>query len=62
MQALRALNEHYPINEKGALKTVDNLALRPDGFVGTASEVLSCPGDSPDGLRVSLGNLKHLAG
>ena len=62
VQALHALNERYPINEKGALKAVDTLALRPDGFVSTASAVLSCPGDSPDRLRVSLEYLEHLAG
>ncbi len=62
MQTLHALNERYPINEKGALGAVDALALRPDGFVETASAVLSCPGDSPDRLRESLENLEHLVG
>jgi predicted nucleotidyltransferase len=62
VQTLHALSESYPINEKGALEAVDTLALRPDGFVETASAVLSCPGDSPDRLRVSLEHLEHLAG
>jgi len=60
VQALHALNGRYPINEKGALKAVDAFALRPPGFVGTASGVLSCPGDNPDALRESLSKLDGL--
>src|SRR5829696_2568251 len=36
VQTLHALNERYPINEKGALGAVDDLALRPDGSLETA--------------------------
>ena len=60
VQTLHALNEHYPINEKGALKAVDALSLRPPGFVRTASAVLSRPGESPDRLRHSLRELEGL--
>lgn len=62
VQALHALNERYPINEKGALKAVDIFALRPPRFVRIASAVLSRPGESPDRLRESLQNLEHLVG
>jgi len=62
VQSLHALNERYPINEKGALGAVDDLALRPDGSLETAFAVLSCPGNSPDRLRESLENLEHLVG
>lgn len=60
MQALHALNERYPINEKGALQALD--ALSPAGFVETASAVLSRPGEDPKRLRESLRDLEHLVG
>lgn len=60
VQVLHAANERYLINEKGSLRAVENLAVRPKRFVETASAVLSSPGESPDQLRDSLRNLEGL--
>ena len=60
VQVLHALNGRYLINEKGALKAVDSLPIRPDGFVETASAVLSHPGGSRKRLRESWEKLNGL--
>lgn len=62
VQVLHASNERYLINEKGALRAVNALTLRPDRFVETAEKALSCPGEDSGRLRETLGMLEGLVG
>jgi predicted nucleotidyltransferase len=54
VQSLFALNERYLINEKGSVKAVDSLPLRPADFKETVDSVLARPGESPQQLEGSV--------
>jgi hypothetical protein len=54
VQALFALNERYFINEKGSVGAIGSFTLKPEGFGGTASELLGCPGRDAETLTESL--------
>lgn len=62
VQSLFALNERYLINEKGAVKAVDSLPLRPTDFTETVDGVLARPGESPEQLEGSVRRFETVCG
>lgn len=60
VQALYAVNERYLIDEKRALKGVEDLPLHPHAYNERTSAVLSRPGEGADELRASLKTLRAL--
>lgn len=63
--AVFALNRIYPLGDKRAMELIECMEIRPHGFSGTVSEVLSCRPDSlpvnVDTLRVLFESVKALA-
>jgi predicted nucleotidyltransferase len=60
VQALFALNERYCLNEKGSVRAVETLALRPPQFSEIVSAVMGAPGRTEPELQASIGQLQSL--
>ncbi len=59
-QVLFALNEHYFVNEKGAIKAIESFERRPAGFAQTVADVLAQPGGNAAQLRTSIQQFREL--
>lgn len=60
VQTLFALNECYCLNEKGAVRAVEMLALHPPQFSEIVSDVLGAPGRTAPELQRSTDQLQRL--
>jgi hypothetical protein len=60
VQVLFALNERYFVNEKGSVREVDEMPLKPARWLSTANAVLGNPGTTPTALTRSLDRTDRL--
>jgi len=59
-QVLFALNETYFMTDKTAMQEIAAFALRPEGYVERLSELLACPGRTPEALAQSTAAMREL--
>ncbi len=59
-QALHALNARYCMNEKGAVRAVEGLPVRPDGFEARVAAAFAGLGAGPDGRSGAHASLRAL--